>query len=601
MRRNNAPVNFKNSNSSKNTEKKEFNLDRIKLSVPPVSNLINNSKKYRYTNDLNPDLNLNKANSLSNQINISSQIKNIFSLEIKPKNKNINIKNKINNNNNYNNFDKNEVNNDLINQNPNNNSNNNNENIIGNNNNNNNNINNDDSDHSSMETIKKILYSTGNRKERKKNDILKNEEFREISNLNNMLFSSNTLSKKREGTLTPLNLNKNEIGSRYLKKTNMPNGNKVSNKNLFYKINKELKLNKRNGALNSMKSLKSNNYKFENNNSSANNIDIIKKNIEEKNNMNYINKISNNNFSSVKLNNNLNIDISNNNNRSSKNNKVYNNKLTYINYTSRYENKNKNILGNYIIKKNNDLLNNNENKKSTNIETDKNNDIFYLKEKIKKLTEEIKTKDLLINEYSSLAKESKGKFKQLFIQNKINIEKIKKESKREVMLYKSKLNVVEKEKQNIHNKYLENKKYVEVLEKILFENVNLINSDNNNYYNYNYNYNFNDEENRVKNFEVVIKKLMNDISRMKIEIKNINKDNQKMRDILLRYKANKHYRAISNPRRNASTIDQIKEINVNSNFFDIREIPPLNLSQKSKNIINGQFNFINKEKNEIFL
>ena len=317
--------------------------------------------------------------------------------------------------------------------------------------------------------------------------------------------------------------------------------------------------------------------------------------------MNYINKISNNNFSSVKLNNNLNIDICNNNNRSSKNNKVYNNKLTYINYTSRYENKNKNILGNYIIKKNNDLLNNNENKKSTNIETDKNNDIFYLKEKIKKLTEEIKTKDLLINEYSSLAKESKGKFKQLFIQNKINIEKIKKESKREVMLYKSKLNVVEKEKQNIHNKYLENKKYVEVLEKILFENVNLINSDNNNYYNYNYNYNFNDEENRVKNFEVVIKKLMNDISRMKIEIKNINKDNQKMRDILLRYKANKHYRAISNPRRNASTIDQIKEINVNSNFFDIREIPPLNLSQKSKNIINGQFNFINKEKNEIFL
>ena len=601
MRRNNAPVNFKNSNSSNNTEKKEFNLDRIKLTVPPVSNLINNSKKYRYINDLNPDLNLNKANSLNNQINISSQIKNIFSLEIKPKNNNINIKNKINNNNNYNNFDKNEVNNDLINQNPNNNSNNNNENIIGNNNNNNNNINNDDSDHSSMETIKKILYSTGNRKERKKNDILKNEEFREIPNLNNMLFSSNNLSKKREGTLTPLNLNKNEIGSRYLKKINMQNGNKVTNKNLFYKINKELKLNKRNGALNSMKSLKSNNYKFENNNSSANNIDIIKKNIEEKNNMNYINKISNNNFSSVKLNNNLNIDISNNNNRSSKGNKLYNNKFTYINYTSRYDNKNKNILGNFIIKKNNDLLNNNENKKSTNIGTDKNNDIFYLKEKIKKLTEEIKTKDLLINEYSSLAKESKGKFKQLFIQNKINIEKIKKESKREVMLYKSKLNVVEKEKQNIYNKYLENKKYVEVLEKILFENVNLINSDNNNYYNYNYNYNFNDEENRIKNFEVVIKKLMNDISRMKIEIKNINKDNQKMRNILLKYKTNKHYRAISNPRRNASTIDQIKEINVNSNIFDIREIPPLNLSQKSKNIINGQFNFINKEKNEIFL
>jgi hypothetical protein len=341
-----------------------------------------------------------------------------------------------------------------------------------------------------------------------------------------------------------------------------------------------------------MKSLKSNNYKFENNNSSANNIDIIKKNVKEKNNMNFINKISNNNFSSVKLSNHLNIDISNNNNRSAKGNKLYNNKFTYINYTSRYDNKNKNILGNFIINKNNDLLNSNENKKSTNNEIDKNNDIFYLKEKIKKLTEEIKTKDLLINEYSSLAKESKEKFKQLFIHNTNNIEKIKKESKREVMLYKSKLNVVEKEKKNILNKYLENKKYIEVLEKILFENVNLNNSDNSNYNNYN----FNDEENRAKNFEVVIKKLMTDISRMKIEIKNINKDNQKMKNILLKYKNNKNYRAISNPRRNASTIDQIKEINFNSNIFDIMEIPPLNLSHKSKNIMNGQFNFINKEK-----
>ena len=592
MKRNNPPANFKNCHTLKISDKKEFNLDGIKLNVPPVSDLINNYKKYRYTNDLNSDLNLNKANSLNNQINISSQIKDLISSEIKPNNShNVNIK-KITNNN-YNNFVKNEVENlkNGLNQNPDNNSNNNNENIIDNNN-NNNNIYNDDTDHSSMETIKKILYSTGNRKERKKYDLLRNTQIREISNLNDMLFPRNTISKKREGNLTPLNVNNNEIGSRYMKKINIQNGNKISNKNLFYKINKELKLNKRNGALNSMKSLKSNNYKFENNNSSANNIDIIKKNIKEKNNMNFINKISNNNFSSVKLSNHLNIDISNNNNRSAKGNKLYNNKFTYINYTSRYDNKNKNILGNFIINKNNDLLNSNENKKSTNNEIDKNNDIFYLKEKIKKLTEEIKTKDLLINEYSSLAKESKEKFKQLFIHNTNNIEKIKKESKREVMLYKSKLNVVEKEKKNILNKYLENKKYIEVLEKILFENVNLNNSDNSNYNNYN----FNDEENRAKNFEVVIKKLMTDISRMKIEIKNINKDNQKMKNILLKYKNNKNYRAISNPRRNASTIDQIKEINFNSNIFDIMEIPPLNLSHKSKNIMNGQFNFINKEK-----
>ena len=584
MRRNKVPVNFKNSLTSKNSEKKEFNLDRIKLNVPPVSNLINNYKKYRYTNVLNSDLNLNKGNSLNNQNNISSQVKDLFSSEIKPNNNNI-----------YSNFVKNKVsnlNNDLNQNSNNNNNNNNNENIIDNNNNNNNNIYNDDTDHSSMETIKKILYSTGNRKERKKNDLLKNAHFGEISNLNDMFISCNTINKKREGNLTPLNEINNEIGMKYLKKINNPSDNKVPNKNLFYKINKELKLNKRNGALNSMKSLKINHNKFENNNSSSNNIDVIKKKIEEKNDMNFINQIPNNNFSSLKLYNNLNIDIINNNNRSAKGNKVYNNKFININYTSRYDNKTKNKLENFIINKNNDLLNNKENKKSINIETEKNNEIFYLKEKIKKLNEEIKTKDLLINEYSSLAKESRTKFKQLFIHSKNNIEKLKKESKREVMLYKSKLNVVEREKKNILDKYLENKKYVEVLEKILFENVNLNNPDNNEYNKYNYI----DEENRVKNFEVVIKKLMTDISRMKIEIKNINKDNQKMKNILLKYKNNKNYRAISNPRRNASTIDQMKEIHFNSNIFDIREIPPLNLSQKSKNIINGQFNFINKEK-----
>jgi len=595
MRRN-APDNFKNSHTSKNSEKKEFNLDKIKLNVPLISNLVNNYKNNRYINALNSDLKMNKANSLNSQININTiQKKELFSPEIKSNNK-ANIKNITNNN--YNNFVKSEVSNlknGIINQNSNNNNNsnknngNNIDNNIDNNNNNNHNIYNDDSDHSSMETIKKILYSTGNRKEKKKNDILRSTQFKEISNLNNMLFSSNIENKKREGAHTPLNVNNNEIGSQYMKNINMPNDNKVSNKNLFYKINKELKLNKRNGALNSMKSIKSNIYKIENNNSSANNIDSIRNNIEDKSNINSINRIPNNNFSSLKLYNNLNINISNNNNRSAKDNKVYNNKFTYINFTSRNDNKNKNILGNFIINKNNDLLNNKENKKSTNIETDKNNDIFYLKEKIKKLTEEIKTKDLLINEYSSLAKESKAKIKQLFIHNKNNIEKIKKESKREIMLYKSKLNVVEKEKSNILNNYLENKKYVEVLEKILFENVN---SNNNNYNNYNYN----GEENRIKNFEIVIKKLMTDISRMKFEIKNINKDNQKLKNIVLKYKNYKNYRAISNPRRNASTIDQIKEINFNSNILDIREIPPLNLSQKSKNTINGQFNFINKGK-----
>ena len=457
MKRNNAPDDFKNSHASKNAEKKDYNLDKIKLNVPPVSNLINHYKNYRYTNVLNSNINLNKANSLNNQINISNQVKDTFSSEIKPNNNNENIKNITNNN--YNNLVKNEVSNikNDLNQNSNNNSNDNNNNEnINDNNNNNNNIYNDDTDHSSMETIKKILYSTGNRKERKKNDLLKNVQFREISNLNDM-FSRNMISKKREGNLTPLNVNNNEIGSRYLKKINIPNdnNNKFLNKNLFYKINKELKLNKRNGALNSMKSLKSNNYKFEFNNSSANNIDVIRKNIDDKNNLNSINKISNNNFSSLKLYNNLNIDISNNNNnRSAKGNKIYNNKFTYINYTSRYDNKNKKLLGNFIINKNNDLLNNKENKKSINIETDKNNEIFYLKEKIKKLTEEIKTKDLLINEYSNLAKESRTKFKQLFIHNKNNIEKIKKEAKREVIIYKSKLNVVEKEKKNILDKYL---------------------------------------------------------------------------------------------------------------------------------------------------
>ena len=552
MRRNNSPLNYKNSHTSKKSEKKEFNMDRIKLDIPSITSLVNNYKNHRYTNFLNSDLKLNNTNSLYNQINYNSQKKELFSSQIKSNNKAKLKKSNIN-------FVKKEVSNiklDLINQKSNNNSKNNNENI----NENiieNNNIYNDDTDRSSMETIKKILYSTGNRKERKKNELLKNTQ----SNLNDIFYPNYTINQKREGNLTPLNLNNNKIGSRYLKIINMPNGNKTSNKNLFYRLNKKLVLNKRNGALNSMKSLKTNNYIFNNNNSSANDTDEIKNKIEEKNKI---------------LNNNLNINISN-NNKSTNENKINNNKFAFINYTSRYDNKNKNILDNLGINLNNGLYNYKENKKSRNIEPEKNDEIHFLKEKIKKLTEEIKTKDLLINEYSSLAKESKAKFKQLLIHNKTNIEKIKNESKREIMIYKSKLMSVEKEKKNILNKYLENRKYIEVLENILFENVNLNNSDNNS------NNDYNNEENKIKNYEQVIKKLMNDISRMKIEIKNINKDNEKIKNIVLKYKNNKNYRAISNPRRNASTIDQIRKINFNSNVFDIKEIPSLNLSQKSKN------------------
>ena len=107
---------------------------------------------------------------------------------------------------------------------------------------------------------------------------------------------------------------------------------------------------------------------------------------------------------------------------------------------------------NQILNKNFTSLNNNldiDSFGSNNNEIDNNNDIFHLKEKIKELTEEINNKNLLINEYSTLARKSKIKFEELIIHNKKKIEEIKKENKKQNMLYKSKIIEIEKERKNI--------------------------------------------------------------------------------------------------------------------------------------------------------
>ena len=222
--------------------------------------------------------------------------------------------------------------------------------------------------------------------------------------------------------------------------------------------------------------------------------------------------------------------------------KIYNNNI------NRKKNKLKKVnYDNQILNKNFTSLNNNldiDSFGSNNYEIDNNNDIFHLKEKIKELTEEINNKNLLINEYSTLARKSKIKFEELIIHNKKKIEEIKKENKKQNMLYKSKIIEIEKERKNILNKYLENKKYTDFLETLLFTSKNVENISNLN------NINNSGENKKIKNMEEILKKLLNHLSIMKNELENKRKDNEKLKKIIIKYKNSKTYRAISNPRRN---------------------------------------------------
>lgn len=145
---------FKNNNynTSKNREKKKINLYKVKYNNSTGSNIINGNLNFTQEGLLNTNIKLNKINTIfnykNNIINLSKKpIQNRISLNknnINEKKMNSNIyNNTIKDNASYINIKNEKDNNDII--------------------------YNDDTDRSSMETIKKILYSTDNKKKVKKN------------------------------------------------------------------------------------------------------------------------------------------------------------------------------------------------------------------------------------------------------------------------------------------------------------------------------------------------------------------------------------------------------------------------------------------------
>ena len=562
-------------NTIRNFRANTSNLSKIKYDASKASNIINEYKKLSKSK-INSDVKLNKTNSLYNRANTVNKNKNYVNEKIlfnKKKLNNNTIKN--NNNNIY-------IKNQNISSKQ-------------------NNIYNDDSDHSSMETIRKILYSTDNKKESKKDNlnskILKSTKINNYPNINKIFNNLKIVNQNEEKKITSIehNINNNNNSKKsdiiqidsYNKKKNFTNGNKIIDKNLLNRINKELNLNPKRLALQSMKFIKTNNnYDFDNNDNSINLTDEFD-NIREENNNISNNKIfnqNNNNYTYRKINNNINININNNNIKNIK--KKFNNKIQNLKISNKNQLTNNNLPNKYIDIDENFLDSNDNNS------VEKSDEIFILQEKIKELKEEINNKNILINEYSTLAKKSKLKFEQLIIHNKKVIQELKNDNNKQLLIYKSKIVKIEKERQNIMNKYLENKKYNDFLEGILFSKNedNEINNINNL-----------DEKRKIKYLEEIIKKLLNNISKIKIELENKNKENEKLKNIIIKYKDNKSYRAISNPRKNTNIFDEDKNIrlimknikNGNDNKNKNKDLST-NISLTSKNF----FNKINISKNE---
>ena len=587
-----------NYNTSKNREKKKISLNNMKYNISIGSNIINGNLNFTQERLLNSNKKLNKINTIfnnkNNLINHSKKpnqnrislnknnfnekkiIRNVYNNTIKDNFSYININNKKDNNDN----------NDII--------------------------YNDDTDRSSMETIKKILYSTDNKKKVKKNrnnnNFIRSTQLSGLPSLKDMLNNFNISTGNKIGNLTPLKeINiPNEIDNNYFKKISYINKNRSINENIFKRINNEFKPYRRKDAPNSMKLIKT----------SINNDNInISENKKEKYNINSINNMLNNYNNLVKkLYNNMENDNKNKNSVENYNSKIFPNKKNYLSRNSNIGiNQNLEDLNNIKISNNltnKDNINDKDKTDNENITNNSiNNNVVYLKAKIKILTEEIKHKNAVIREYSILAGNSKIKFEQLIEHNNKIIENIKRESKKQIMIYKNKILSLEKEKQNILNKYNENKKYSEFLENLFFEKENLNEPDKNNGANL-------DKNNQIKKLEYIIKKLMNDIANMRTDIKNKNEDNDKLRNIIFRFKKNLNsvsYKTMNNSGKNILTNFNL---NSNANTIELSKYEKLlkkmgeeniknkkiskNLSQKSNMIINRVFDLnANGKKNNI--
>ena len=550
---------FKTTNSSKD---RIDDLNKMKYDISVTSNIIKEYKnkmtkaKTNYTNKyMNSDIKINKANSLYNRNKTIYKNKESLTGGIIQNNKEFSKKTKM-----YSNANNNKNNND---------------NLTSNNQNNkltktSTNFYNYDTDHSSMETIKKILYSTDSKKEIKNDNLLKSTQINDIKKLKG-IFNKN----RKENSPLTLNNNNNNINNyAYIKKSNQKSENRNIDRDLFKSIDKELTLNTKKTPLKFLKNNDNYDYDLDNIDNCLNLSDEFKNIIKEKEiiKTNNIFNNNNNNYTVRKIHNNINININN--------NKTDNNNIDK-------NNNDRNRYNNFDVDSN--LLNNSDNENDNdNYSTEKNNDIFFLKEKIKELTEEINNKNLLINEYSNLAKKSKIKFEQLIKFNKKNMEQLQKDMKKQTIMYKSKIIKAEKEKQMILNKYKENKKYTEFLEVLLFNQKTPEVSEGSEE---NRGLRLHSQNKKIKNFEEIVKKLMNDIAVVKVELENKNKENEKMKNIILKYKDNRNYRAISNPRKNINITEQMNPVHSRAKN-DSSKIKNKNISSN----INPKmtFNFIKK-------
>ena len=581
--------------ASLNLNNKIKNLDKEKYDSTST-NILNEYKKLKDSDCYNSDIKLSKTTSIytknifkknrkapidgiaSNQKYYKKKINNNFFIHNKSRPKSIQINNNISNK------------------------------IIDAKNDNKNIIPNDDTDHnSSMETIKNILYNTDFK-----------DDSKEVKNNNNNILNTDSNDKKtpqlfkstkieempNEKVLFPnhfkkINIRRNERNISPVFKTDDNDndsiqrdnirGSRVIRKNIYNKINKNLTFHTKYGALNSMKILtNNNNYDYDNDifdikyNTIA---DDFKKISEEKDDMLISNdripylksKINNNNndnnYRVRKINNNINININNNNN-----NKI-DNQINNINYTSRFSNiDNDSIFG---LKEKNNLNYVN---------------CVFLKQKIKELTEEINNKNILINEYSTLAKQSKSKFEQLIEHNKKRIAEMEEEAKKQNNMLNLKINNLEKEKQELLKKEKENQNYISFLEMLLFDD----NKNNNN------NINDKKDENSDKNFEEILKIKVNDIKKLQKELENKNKENENLKNIIVKLKRNQAFRAdraVSNPRKNIIEIEnrikkELKSDNNNKDDNDEKQMYiSLNKNIGCKNLLNS-LNLNEQPKNE---
>ena len=459
---------------------------------------------------------------------------------------------------------------------------------------------NDDTDHnSSMETIKNILYNTEINDEHKevKNNNITNDD-KNNKKLPGLFKSTKIEEMPDEKVLFPnhfkkINIRRNERNISPLFKTDdndsIQNENiresKNIRKNIYNKINKNLTFHTKYGTLNSMKIIaNNNNYDYDNDifDIKYNTInDDFKKISEEKDDLLISNdripylksriNSNNNNYRVRKINNNINININNNNN-----NKI-DNQINNINYTSRFTNIDNDSI--FCMKDQNNLNFDN---------------CVYLKQKIKELTEEINNKNILINEYSTLAKQSKSKFEQLIEHNKKRISEMEEEAKKQNNILNLKINNLEKEKQDLLKKEKENQKYISFLEMLLFDD------------NKNNNINDKKDENCDKNFEEILQIKVNDIKKLQKELENKNEENEKLKNIIIKIKKNQTFRAdraVSNPRKNIIEIEnkikkELKSDNNNKNGNNKKKMHiSLNQNIGCKNLLNG-LNLNDHSKNE---